>query len=94
MPVQPPQPPTGLPYKSISASTLIKTGEGDLFMLKVSSSTSLTVRLYDNTAASGTVILASMLVDAKEEHFIPARFSTGLYVEFVSGSGALTVFYV
>lgn len=87
-------PPTGLSYASISASTLIKTGAGDCVLILVTSSSSLNIRLYDNTAASGTVITASMAVDAKEEYDIPAHFSTGLYIQFVSGTGSLTVFYL
>ena len=87
-------PPTGLNYLQLSADGLVKTGEGSLHMIKVSSSSSLTIKLYDNTAASGTVILDTMAVDAKEEHYLPVRFSTGLYVDFVAGSGAITVLYI
>ena len=92
--MQQPIPPTGLNYKQLSASGLVKTGEGDLHMVKVSSSSSLTIKLWDNTAASGTVIQATMAVAEKEEHYIPAHFGTGLYVEFVAGSGAVTVFFI
>lgn len=89
-----PTPPTGLNYKNLAASGLVKTGEGDCHLVLISASTSLNIRLYDNTAASGTVIVASMGVEAKEEYDIPAHFGTGLYVEFVSGAGSLTVFYI
>lgn len=89
-----PVPASQFSYKAISASTLIKTGPGQCVFFKVSSSSSLTVKVWDNTSAAGTVILNTMAVDAKEEHALPAEFTTGLYFEFVAGSGALTVFYV
>jgi hypothetical protein len=86
-------PATGYAYKSISASTLIKTGNGTLVMVLITSSTDLTIKIWDNTSAATTVITATMAVDAKEQYDIPAQFDTGLYIEFVSGSGSLTVFW-
>lgn len=60
----------------------------------VSTSATLILRLYDNTAASGTLLIASVTVAAKDNLFLPAHFTTGLYVEFVSGTGAVSVFYI
>lgn len=88
-----PIPPTGLSYLSLSASGLVKTGEGDCVLLLVTSSASLVLTLYDNTSAASTKIVDGLLVDAKEEFDIPAHFSTGLYVSFDSGTGKVTVFY-
>lgn len=87
-------PAAGYPYKSISASTLIKTGPGVGVMLDITSSTSLTIKVWDGTAASGTVILATFAVAAGQQKIMPCEFSTGLYIEFVSGSGSLTAYYV
>jgi hypothetical protein len=86
--------PTGLLYKALSASGVVKSSPGTCALLLCSASTSLVVNVYDNTTAAGTKIVDSLPVDAKEEFDIPAQFSTGLYVEFVSGSGKVTVFYV
>lgn len=86
--------PAAYPFKSISASTLIKTGPGVGVMIHVTSSTSLVIKVYDNTSAASTVILASLAVSAGQQIVFPAEFTTGLYIEFVSGSGALTVYYV
>jgi hypothetical protein len=86
-------PPTGLKYLSLSADTLVKTGEGTLYMIKVASSSSGSIKVWDNTAGSGTVILDTMAVEAKEEHYIPAQFTTGLYVD-VTGTVNVTVFYI
>lgn len=89
-----PIPPTGFNVKQIAASTLIKTGEGDMGLAFISSSGALNLKLWDNTAASGTVLIAQVAVAAKETYAWPAHFNTGLYVEFVSGTGAISVFYV
>jgi hypothetical protein len=55
----------------VSASGLVKTGRGTLFMVKCSSSSSGTVKLWDNTAASGTVIQDTMSIDAKGRALLP-----------------------
>ena len=89
-----PVPPTGCSFKAQSASGLVYTGPGTLVLLLITSSSSAVLNIYDNTAASGTKIVDSLAVDAKEEYDIPAHFSTGLYVELSSGSGKWTVFYV
>lgn len=91
---QPPTPPTGLNFMCIAASTLIKTGEGDLHLCQISSSSSLVIRLWDNVSAATRKIIGSLAVNAGEEYDWPAHFTTGLYVEFVSGSGELTVFFI
>lgn len=89
-----PIPPTGCAFKAQSASGLVKTGEGDCVLVLVSSSSSAVLNIYDNTAASGTKIVDSLAVDAKEEYDIPAHFTTGLYVELASGTGKWTVFFI
>lgn len=95
MPSTAPQiPPTGLSTKVLSASGLVKTGPGECVLLLCSSSLSLVVTLYDNTTAASTKIVDGLLVDAKEEFDIPAHFETGLYVNFDSGSGKVTVFFL
>lgn len=93
MPAVPPIPPTGLVAKSMSASGLVKTGEGVCHLILITSSSSLTVKLWDSTSAAGTVIVDTMAVNANEEYDIPAQFTTGLYVT-LGGTGTLTVFYV
>lgn len=63
-------------------------------MVKCTSSSSLVITIYDNTSAASTKIVDSLPVAAKEEHDIPAHFDTGLYVNFDSGSGKVTVFFI
>jgi hypothetical protein len=89
-----PVPPSGFLFKALSASGVVKLNPGTCVLLLCSSSSSLVVNLYDNTSAAGTKIVDSLPMDAKEEFDIPAQFSTGLYVEFASGTGKVTVFFV
>lgn len=89
-----PLPPTGLNYRAITASTLIKTGEGDLHLILCSSSTALSIRVWDSLSAAGTQIVGTMNVAEKEEYDIPAHFTTGLFVELPFGVGGITVFYI
>ena len=89
-----PTPPTGLATKALAASGIAKTGRGDCHLLLVTSSTSLVLNFYDGTDNTGTKFIDSLAVNASEEYDIPAHFETGLYVEFSSGSGKVTVFFV
>jgi hypothetical protein len=84
--------PSAWTAKVLTVSGLVKTGRGTAYMVKVSSSTSGTIKLWDNTSAAGTVIQDTMSVSQKEEHFIPADFSTGLYVT-IAGTATITVYY-
>lgn len=88
-----PQPPTGLKYSALSADATVKTGQGTCVGILCCESSSLVITLYDNTAASGTKIVDSLPMSAKEWQDIPAEFTTGLYVD-ISGSGKFTVFFL
>ena len=88
-----PTPPTGHKYVNLSASGLVKTGQGVLFMVKVASSSSGTIKLWDNTAGSGTVIQNTMSVDAKEEHYFSVEFTTGLYIT-IGGTADITAYFI
>jgi hypothetical protein len=85
--------PTGA---TLSGTVLVKTGEGILSgIFCTSASTTPTLIAYDNTAASGTVILASFTpVSATLYQFgpLPIKFKTGLYVGS-SGSVGCTIIY-
>lgn len=79
---------------SLSADGLVKTGEGQAYGVYVTSSSSGVIRFYDNTAASGTVILDQVSVAAQDFIPMPASFYTGLYFDLVSGSATVTVYYI
>lgn len=79
---------------TITATDTVKTGAGVLRGIVISSFTSGTLKLWDNTAASGTV-LAETITFTTGERFIPffdASFDTGLFCSF-GGTSKITVIY-
>lgn len=79
---------------STAADALVKTGKGFLGGLIVTSSASGVIRLYDNTAASGTVILDQIAVFNGDSFDIPVEFQTGLYFDLVSGTATVTILFI
>ena len=47
----------GNSYMNLSASALVKTGEGFICGVFVASGSSPTIKLWDNTAASGAILI-------------------------------------
>lgn len=81
-------------YVNLSASALVKTGAGQIYGVIINSHTSGTLKLWDNTAASSTV-LCNTITFAAGERFIPllgATFGTGLYAT-IGGTADLTILY-
>jgi hypothetical protein len=77
-----------------AASALIKTGAGNIYGIIINSHTSGTLKLWDNTAASGTVICETITLAVGERSipFFGASFGTGLYVT-IGGTANITVIY-
>lgn len=90
----PPIPPTGCSAKLVTADGVVKTGKGTCVLLLCTESTSLVLDIYDGTSTGGTKIVQNLAPYAGEEYDLPFEFTTGLYVEVVSGSGSVTMFYV
>ena len=82
----------GAVAKNATADTLLKTGGGDLVGIFVASSTSCTIKLWDNTSAATTVLVNTFSASAATWYPLPFRFNTGLYLD-VSGTCDLTVSY-
>lgn len=82
----------GIPT-DITASGLIYTGAGVLFRIVVNSHSSGTVKIYDGTSASGTVInnIFSFPTGSGVYTF-GEKFQTGLYIT-VGGTLDCTVIY-
>lgn len=80
-------------YKSISASNAVVTGPGRLWGILVTASSSGVIKIWDSTGASGTVLVDTLTIAAKDNLRMPASFTTGCYVQLVSGSATLTVFF-
>lgn len=67
----------------VTADALVYTGAGVVTGIIVSSHTSGAIKLYDNTAASGTVLLPTYTY-ATGSQFIPLggiRFNTGVFAD-------------
>ena len=79
---------------SKSADGTVKTGPGFLGGIQVTASASGVIRLYDNTAASGTVLIDQIAVFAGDCYEWPIEFTTGLYFDLVSGTATVTIFYI
>jgi len=81
-------------YKNIAASTLIKTGVGQLRGIFVASAASTpTIKIWDNTSAATTVLINTFTPAAATYYkFADVCFGTGLYVE-IGNTVDCTVFY-
>ena len=75
---------------AISASALIKTGNGVLLSVFCSSSSSGTCTVYDNTSAASPVVVAQFTLVAGTNYPLDLVFNTGLYVA-LGGTAAVTV---
>lgn len=62
----------------LGVSGAVKNGTGKILGFFISSGTP-TVKLWDNTAASGTVLLESVITTAATYYPFPASFSKGCY---------------
>lgn len=67
-----------------SADASVKSGAGDLVGIFVASSTSCTIKLWDNTAASGTILVNTFSAGAATWYPLPFHFGTGLYIDITN----------
>jgi len=82
-------------YKSLTASgtTVVKTGAGQLYGFYVGTAAG-NITIYDNTAGSGTVIVATSAVPAAGSVvLLPISFGTGLTV-VLSGAAVVSALYL
>ncbi len=80
-------------YSAQSASAKIEDGPGELIGIFVSTSSSLTLKAWDNNAASGSVIFdTTAAITAPCFLPCPAVFRTALYIT-IGGTGKYTVCY-
>lgn len=82
-------------YSNISASAAVKSAAGTLYGIVVNSHTIGTLKLWDNTAGSGTVIF-NTITFASGPNFINfpqgISFNTGLYAT-IGGTADITILY-
>lgn len=80
-------------YSNISASTLIRTGPGQLLgIFCASASNTPTIKVWDAVTAAAPILVNTFVPVAATYHKIPANFATGLYVT-ISGTVDCTVFW-
>ena len=79
-------------YVNLTASALVKSGNGRLVGMYVNSTSAGTIRFYDNTSAAGTVI-NNVITPAVGYHQLgDCAFNTGLYAT-ISGTLNVTLYY-
>ena len=79
----------GTNYKNITESTAVATGEGSLIGVFCASSSAATLKVWDSTAASGSVIVNTFTMYSGTWYPLPFKFRTGLYLT-VSGTADIT----
>lgn len=79
---------------NLTASALVKTGSGTVTGVVINSHTSGTLKLWNNTAGSGTVLF-NTITFAVGERWIPlfgANFTTGLFAT-IGGTADITLMF-
>lgn len=79
-------------FTNLSASGSVKDGAGKLLGFFVASSSSGTVKLWDNTSAAGTIIINTTSVTAATFYPCPAAFANGCYAT-IGGTADITFFW-
>lgn len=82
----------GLLTKQGTTSQAIKSSSGVLVGVFVASSTSCTIKLWDNTSAASTVLVDTFSAAAATWYPLPFVFGTGLYAT-VGGTCSYTFTY-
>lgn len=67
-------------YIATATTTVIKTGAGILHTITVEGGTAGTIIVYDNTAASGTIIASFASTNAIQTYIFDVAFVTGLTI--------------
>lgn len=75
-----------------TSSQSVKASRGALVGIFVSSATTCTMKLWDNTAGSGTVLVDTFTTVAATWYPLPFTFGTGLFLT-VGGTCVYTVSY-
>lgn len=77
---------------NLTASGVVKTQSGKISGVFCASTSSGTLKLWDNTAASGNVIVNTFNLTAGTFYEIPAAFATGCYATIAGTSADITIF--
>lgn len=77
---------------NLTASALVKTGDGVLAGMYVNSTSSGTIKFWNNTSATGTVINNTITPAVGYHDLGNANFETGLYAT-IGGTLDVTLYY-
>lgn len=77
-------------YISTATTTTAKTGRGTLYRIIISETAAGTITIYDNTAASGTVLAVFKASVVEGTYDIGCRFLTGCTI-VTAGASKVTV---
>ena len=79
---------------ALTASALVKTGPGIIDQIVIGSGTAVTIKLWDSTSASGTVILeTTAAITPVFVINVQAAFANGLFITIGGTTPTLTVMY-
>lgn len=79
-------------YIATATTTVVKTGAGILHAITVEGGTAGTIIVYDNTAATGTILASFSSTNALQTYVFDVTFATGLTV-ITSAATQLSVSY-
>lgn len=85
--------PEGTTYSNITASVLVRTGAGILVGMYVNSTSSGTIKFWDNTSAATTVINNTITPAIGYHPLGGASFATGLYAT-IANTLDVTLYYI
>ena len=80
-------------YTNLSASALIKEGSARLIGVFCASSSSGTLKIWDNTAASGAILVNTFSLTGATYYPIPALARTGIFLT-IGGTADITLFWL
>jgi hypothetical protein len=80
-------------FINMTASGAVNTGKTRLGGIFCASSSTGTVKVWDNTAGSGTVCVNTFSVAAGTYYPIPANLQNGCYIT-IGGTADITAFYL
>jgi hypothetical protein len=84
--------PRNATYISTATTTTVKSGRGVLAKILITETAAGTITVYDNTAASGTVLAVFKASVVEGEYTFDCRFGTGLTI-VTAGASKLTVIW-
>ena len=84
--------PRNATYISTATTTTVKSGKGILDKIILTETAAGTITIYDNTAASGTILAVLKASIAEQEFNFNCRFGTGLTI-VTAGASKLTCIF-